>query len=203
MLVVGLTGGIGAGKSTVMQLFAKHNVPTLDADATAHQLSKPGEAGYDAIVKHFGASLLKENKEINRKKLRQLIFNDESERQWLEKTLHPMILHQIRTELEELEKTNMPYCIIDIPLIRTRHQFEFLDRILVIDCTVELQISRTQQRDHIDEQSIRNIMSHQCSREQRLKLADDIMSNEGPLEVLTRSVDKLHNQYQNLASKQH
>ena len=195
MLKVGLTGGIGSGKTTVAKLFAKYQVPILDADAITHQLSQPHQAGYLAIVERFGPDILDNEQHINRQKLGALIFNDAESKQQLEAILHPMILEKIRRELAALEKTNTPYCIIDIPLIKEPNQFEFLDRVLVVDSPIALQISRIQQRDHIEKKIAVTIIEQQCDREQRLALADDTLTNDDSLETLARSVHELHNQY--------
>jgi dephospho-CoA kinase len=200
MLKVGLTGGIASGKSTVAQLFAKHHVPIIDADAITHQLSQPSAAGYQAIVAHFGANILDQQQSINRAKLGKIIFQDESEKHWLEATLHPMILKKIHTELDQLAQLETPYCIIDIPLITHKTQFDFLDRILVVDCPVEQQISRAEQRDDMDKPHIRTIIEHQCSRKQRAELADDILTNDDTFDALAHAVKQLHAHYLSLSN---
>lgn len=200
MLKIGLTGGIGSGKSTAARLFAQYNVPIIDADAITHALSQPGYPGYNAIVAHFGDAILDHNQKINRKQLGQLIFNDESAKIWLEETLHPLILSDISSKIQTLELKNPPYCIIDIPLITDKKQFNFLDRILVVDCSTDQQIQRVKKRDNMSEKLIKIIINHQCSHQQRLAIADDILPNNSTTDALENAIRLLHLKYMKLAT---
>ena len=147
-----LTGGIGSGKSTVTKYFAKLGTPIIDADEITHELSKQGQSGYLAIVAAFGNEILKPDKSLDRPKLRHIIFNDKAKKQQLEACLHPLVRHEIKQQLASL---NAPYCIISIPLLYKRDQFDFTDRILVIDAPEALQIKRGTHRDNCSTDDIK------------------------------------------------
>ncbi len=196
MLKIGLTGGIGSGKSVVAKYFAKLSIPIIDADKIAHELLCPHTTTYKKIVAHFGMSLLTTQKLINRKKLRDIIFTNPKERQWLEKTLHP----RIRSLMQQYAtKLKAPYCIMVIPLLfETKFPIK-TDRILVIDCPPNLQIKRVHKRDHSSTTQVRAIIKAQASRTFRFNKADDIIHNDGSLKHLEKSVKILHSYYLSLA----
>ncbi|HEY9050696.1 MAG TPA: dephospho-CoA kinase [Gammaproteobacteria bacterium] len=195
MLVIGLTGGIGSGKSTVANIFAEYQVPVIDTDKIAHQLVAPGQAALDEIIQTFGKSILTSNDELDRKKLAAITFNNEKSRIQLEKILHP----RIRQEVEkQLSKLNTPYVIIVIPLLTEKGKYDFIDRVLVIDCEESQQINRTLQRDNRSETEINNILRAQASRQERNTIADDIIENTGNMEALRQSVSQLHHYYLDL-----
>lgn len=191
---VGLTGGIGSGKTTVANLFAQWNVPIIDADEIAHALTLPNEAGYQAIVAHFGEAIL-DNHNIDRKKLRMIIFNNPVEKKWLEDCLHPLIRSKIR---EAIHQITSPYCLCVIPLLAESSGIHFVDRVLLVDTPIDLQIARAKKRDHATKTDIQKIISSQASREKRLAIADDVLMNDGDLKSLENKVEQLHHAYLNL-----
>lgn len=195
MLVVGLTGGVGSGKSTVATLFAKHGVPIIDADVVAREVTAPDTQDFAKIVKHFGAGIVLPDGTLNRGQLRQLIFKDPKQRLWLEKLLHP----SIRTEMQKkLNEINAPYCIAVIPLLLEVEFYYFINRILVVDAPEAEQIRRVMQRDSATKSDVEAILDSQASRIDRRSKAHDIITNDGKLEDLNAQVDKLHETYTQL-----
>ncbi len=194
MLVIGLTGGIGSGKTTVADLFAKLGVPIIDADQVARDVTQPGQAALALIVEHFNQALLLADGTLNRAALRQLIFKDEAERHWLENLLHPLIQEEI---LRQLDKLSAPYCIVVIPLLfETAVNFDSLiDRILLVDAAETRQIERVKARDQLSSAEIQAILNSQVEREYRLKHCDDVIINDGELGELMPQVEKLHAYY--------
>ncbi len=199
MYIIGLTGGIGSGKSTVADLFKQQGVTVIDADDVARKICEPGQEAYQAIIEHFGANILQSNGSIDRSKLRQRIFEQDLERQWLESLLHPMI----RRQMTELAKdSDSAYTILMIPLLTESNNFDDLDRTLVVDTPEPIQIERTCKRDHADEILIRKMMAAQNSRDERLSYADDVIQNDGDLESLAEEVALLHQMYLQLSNNQ-
>lgn len=197
MLKIGLTGGIGSGKSTVAKIFADLNIPTLDADEIAHRLVEKGQPALTQISREFGPDILCQNGSLNREKLRELVFSDPMQKQTLESILHPLIFNSIKAELEQLIA---PYCIISIPLLFETGMTHFVDRILVIDCPVETQIERVKARDKLTIERVQSIIDHQVSRAFRKANADDVIDNTGPDYRLAEQVKKLHNLYLSLST---
>jgi len=197
MLKVGLTGGIGCGKSTVAKIFADLNVPVLDADHVAHRLVEKGQPALDQIQQAFGTAILNPDGSLNRKNLRELVFSDIEQKQKLESILHPLIYQTLQTELEQL---NTPYCIISIPLLFETAMMHFVDRILVIDCPIETQIERVKMRDHLTVERIQSIIDNQVSRVFRKAKADDLIDNSTTDYRLAEQVKKLHNLYLSLSA---
>ncbi|MGZ5044745.1 MAG: dephospho-CoA kinase [Methylobacter sp.] len=197
MLKVGLTGGIGCGKSTVAKIFANLNVPVLDADQVAHRLVEKGQPALDQIQQVFGTAILNPDGSLNRKNLRELVFSDIKQKQKLESILHPLIYKNLQTELEQL---NAPYCIISIPLLFETAMTHFVDRILVIDCPVEIQIERVKTRDNLTVERIQSIIDNQVSRVFRKANADDLIDNSTTDYRLAEQVKKLHNLYLSLSA---
>lgn len=196
MLTIGLTGGIGSGKSLAADYFKNLGITIIDSDKIAHQITQKNQPLYKKIIAHFGNSILLSNDEIDRKKLGVLIFNHKNDRLWLEQLLHPAIIAQMKTDITN---ASGHYCICVIPLlIEAKQKLNFIDRILVIDVPESLQIERTKVRDQLSEREIKNIMASQCSREQRLKAADDVIENTSDLSYLKNSVLDLHHFYLNL-----
>jgi len=191
MLKVGLTGGVGCGKSTVANLFAEKGVPVLDADQIARTIVEPGQAGYAAIITAFGVSLL-ENGRIDRNRLRDRVFTNAADRRILESILHPLVYQALHDQAELLES---PYCLFAIPLLIETGQQDFVDRILVVDCLPDQQYERVRQRDGLDDISIGLIMQAQASREVKLASANDVIENTGQTEQLQAQVEKLHQAY--------
>ncbi len=191
--VVGLTGGIGSGKSVVAELFAKKGVPVIDADVIARAVTAKDEPALHAITHQFGKHILLANGELDRAKLRAIIFQDQQARLWLESCLHPVILQRMQADIQQL---STPYCIAVIPLLFETNATHFIDRILVVDAAPEIQIKRASLRDHKSAADIADIMATQLSRAERLALADDVIVNDGSLEDLEIEVNRLNNFYQ-------
>jgi len=177
MLKIGLTGGIGSGKTTVANLFAELGVPIIDTDQIAHDVVAPHTKGWQAIVDHFSSTkdlIEAQTQQINRRKLREIVFNNIAEKQWLENLLHPLIREEVNRQEKSL---NTIYCILVIPLlIESEHDYQ-LNRILVVDTAPELQIKRVTERDQMNKEQVQQIISSQVPREQRLKHADDVIEN--------------------------
>jgi len=198
MLRIGLTGGIGSGKTTIAALFAAHGVPVIDADTIAHQLTLPGTTATNQILEILGPDIAATTGSINRQRLAQRIFNDPKARAQLEEILHPLI----RAEMLRQQNTlDAPYCLLVIPLLFEAGQRDMVDRVLVVDVDEELQIARVAARDGRSTDEIRAILSTQTDRAQRLKQADDIMANTGDVASLKAQVDALHRKYLALAAE--
>lgn len=195
-LVVGLTGGIGSGKSAVTAEFERLGVPVVDADIVAREVVMPGTEGLAEVVAAFGADVLGADGMLDRKKLRLLVFDDDGQRKRLEGILHPRIRDRIR---HKLEAVNTPYCILCVPLLVERQGYENVDRILVIDCSEELQITRVMARDNLTRLQVEAIMRTQATREQRLALADDVIENSGGLDELRAPITELHAKFTDIA----
>jgi dephospho-CoA kinase len=197
MLRIGLTGGIGSGKTTVAALLAMRGVPVIDTDELARHLSEPGQRAFDEIVHTFSTEILDENHRIDRNKLRQRVFESENERQRLEAILHPRIREAVQEKLAHIEA---PYCVIVVPLLIESGFTDLTDRILVIDTLENVQIHRTAARSGLTEPEIRKIMSAQVSRAQRLQKADDVIDNNSDRKHLETEVERLHQWYLSLAA---
>lgn len=196
MLKIGLTGGIGSGKSTVAELFGTlYNIPVIDADIIDHQLVEPGQPALSLIQQTFGKAIINEGGTLNRNKLRDTIFSDANKKEQLETILHPLIYEKMQSQFN---KQTSPYSILCIPLLMETGMTSFVDRILVIDCSVETQINRVTQRDQLSTDRILSIINNQVSRKYRLSLADDVVDNSNSNTQLAEQVKKLHNQYINL-----
>jgi len=192
MLVVALTGGIGSGKTTACRLFESLGAPVIDADEIARLLVRPGEPALNQIATQFGQTVLTAEGHLDRPKLRQLIFNNEENKAQLESILHPRIRQEMTRQIAALDSA---YCIVAIPLLVETGQMEIADRILVIDTPESEQLKRVTARDNQSEKEVEAIISAQASRAARLKVADDIIQNDGGLEHLRQQVEALHQQY--------
>jgi len=195
-LKIGLTGGIGSGKSTVTELFQSLSVPVIDADIIAHQLVEPGQAALKIISQTFD-DVLQADGSLNRAKLRSVVFADPDKKKQLEAILHPLVFQRMDEQARQLDA---PYCILSIPLLLETHSNHRVDRILVIDCSTELQHQRVKQRDNLGTEQIEQIIASQISREQRLKQADDIIDNSKSVTELAEQVKNLHNLYLSLVN---
>ncbi len=193
-LKIGLTGGIGSGKTTVCKLFADYSIPIIDADIIARQLVEPGQPALAEIVRQFGAEVLN-NDSLDRKKLGEIIFADKEKKKQLESILHPAIYQRLR-QLADSQQS--PYCILAIPLLLETGMDNLVDRILVIDCPLELQYDRVRQRDGLSDEQIKRIIASQISRQERLAQADDIIDNSKSSIELAEQVKNLHNLYLSL-----
>lgn len=195
-LVVGLTGGIGSGKSAVTAEFERLGVPVVDADIVAREVVMPGSDGLTEVVQAFGTDVLGADGMLDRKKLRLRVFDDDTQRKHLESILHPKIRDRIRHKLDAI---TTPYCILCVPLLVERQGYENVDRILVIDCSEELQITRVMARDNLTRSQVEAIMRTQATREQRLAVADDVIDNSRDLEALRAPIAKLHEKFTDIA----
>ncbi|MBI0035091.1 MULTISPECIES: dephospho-CoA kinase [Gilliamella] len=192
--IVALSGGIASGKSTIANLFAQLGVPIIDADVIARQVVEIGTDAYKVIVKHFSQEILLPNNEIDRSQLRDIIFNNDHERLWLNNLLHPIIQEQ--TQIQIAQQT-VAYVIWVVPLLVENNLHNLADRVLMVDTPEQLQLERLIQRDNIDESLAKKMISSQISSQKRLTYADDIIVNNGDLTSLTAQVNKLHQQYLN------
>lgn len=198
-LVIGLTGGIGSGKSAASAIFSRLGVPVIDADEIAHALVAAGEPALAEIAGVFGEDILNADGTLRRDALRQRVFSDSAERQRLEAILHPRIRQQIQSHIN---KIHAPYCIVVIPLLLETRQSDLVDRILVIDIPETTQISRTAARDSLSREEIQAIIDTQAARETRLLAADDVIDNSAGLEELESRVLGLHERYLETATGQ-
>lgn len=196
MLKIGLTGGIGCGKTTVSNLFKQFNIPIIDADEISHQLVKARKPAWQSIKNVFGSEILLENGELNRADLKKRIFEDSTAKQKLEAILHPLIFQEISNQLNAISAN---YCIVSIPLLFETHAEFLFDRILVIDCDEKTQIERVQKRDNLSLARIQAILATQVSLEFRKNHADDILDNSKNNDLLAEQVKKLHNFYLSLS----
>lgn len=196
MLKIGLTGGIGCGKSTVAGLFTQLNVPVIDADDIAHQLVAVGQPALELIQQAFGVDSLCADGSLNRNTIRELVFNDPRQKQKLEAIIHPLVYQTIEAQLALL---NTPYCILSIPLLFETNKADFVHRVLVVDCPVETQIERVVARDHLTVERVQSIIDSQVSRAFRTAGAHDIIDNTKTDTELAKHVEKLHNLYLSLS----
>lgn len=196
MFVVGLTGGIGSGKSTVATLFAAKNIPIIDTDEIARKVTEPNEPALKEISNLFGPNVLSPTGQLDRAKLRMLIFSNDTKRKQLEQLLHPLIRAEMSTRIQKLDT---PYCIAVIPLLLETTPNPLINRILVVDTIEDLQISRGAARDQLARSDIEAIIKTQVTRSKRLELADDVIINNGSHEDLIPQIDKLHALYLTLA----
>ncbi len=197
MLIIALTGGIGSGKSTVAALFAQFGVPIIDTDIIARELVQKGQPALAEITQHFGAEILTADGELDRKKLRDIVFHDASKRMQLESILHPRILDTVKISITT---HHAPYCILVIPLLVESKQHYPHDRVLLVDTTPALQRQRMHSRDQIADSLAQQILAAQASREQRLAIADDVINNIADPAALTAQVATLHEKYLKLAN---
>lgn len=198
MYVVGLTGGIGSGKSAVSALFEVHGITVIDSDVVARQVVEPGQPALQKIAEHFGPGVIQADGKLDRAALRQRIFDDANERLWLEGLLHPLIREETQ---HQLRAAGGPYVILASPLLVESGQSKLVQRVLVVDAPEELQIQRATARDTSNEAQIRAVMATQASRQRRLKHADDVILNDKTLDDLAPQVEDLHRKYCQLASE--
>lgn len=192
MLVIGLSGGIASGKTTISDLFSSRGIAIIDTDIISRTLLEPGYSGYQKIVKKLGRSILLDNGNIDRRKLRQQVFNDKALKTWLESMLHPLIFQTARQQIQQCNDS--PYIVLVVPLLFETNFDRLVDRVLVVDCAREIQLERLIARDNIDKLLAEKMLDQQMSNQQRLNRADDIIHNNGNLE-LESQIDKLHQQY--------
>ncbi|OBU12584.1 dephospho-CoA kinase [Photobacterium aquimaris] len=195
-VVIGLTGGIGSGKTTVANLFGEYGIDLIDADIIAREVVALGSVGLARIVEKFGASILLADGNLDRSQLRAAIFSDPQLKNWLNQLLHPLIRAKM---LADIDRATSPYCLLIVPLMVENNLQTLTDRLLVVDVDQQTQIMRTQQRDNVSLEQIKNILSAQATRQQRLDAADDIICNNGDNQALLMQVAQLHQRYLALA----
>lgn len=198
-LIIGLTGGIGSGKSEVSHRFQALGITLVDADTVARDVVMPGQPALESIHTHFGTDILLSDGSLNRARLREIIFTNPEEKEWLEQLLHPLINQQIR---EQIALSTSAYTILSSPLLLETQQHLLVDRILVVDTSEMLQIERASRRDANQEGQIKAIMATQLSRAERCSRATDIIQNHGDLAELDEQIAKLHRLYLELAEQQ-
>ena len=197
MLVIGLTGGIGSGKSTVAALFAEKDIAIIDTDQIAREITRPNQPASNQIIQRFGPQIVLPNGTLDRAQLRKIIFAQDADRTWLEQLLHPIIRLEARRQAETAQSA---YCIIVVPLLLENKTFPLVQRVLVVDTDPDTQITRTTSRDKISNpKEVEAIVQAQIDREQRLQLADDVIENSGTVEDLIPQVNRLHEFYLSLA----
>ena len=198
-LIVGLTGGIGSGKSTVTDIFQQLGIPVIDADVIAHALVEPGQPALGEIIKAFGPDSVNASGVLDRNRLRELVFSDPEQRRRLEAILHPKIRREI---IALTANIRTPYCIVVIPLLLETDQRDLVDRILVVDTGVDNQIARVTMRNSLPRREIMAIITAQASRDRRLAAADEVIDNNGSLAELKNQVRAQHEKYLKIALKQ-
>jgi dephospho-CoA kinase len=197
--ILGLTGGIGSGKSAVAQYFVEQGVHLVDADHAARWVVEPGQPALAKIVEHFGGEVLQANGQLDRAALRARVFAEADERRWLEALLHPLIGQEI---MQYLARAESPYAILVSPLLIESGQHKLTQRVLVVDAPEQLQIQRTMQRDQTSAEQVQAILKAQASREERLRHADDVLVNDRDLPWLQAEVERLHHFYLTLRGGQ-
>ena len=192
MLRIGLTGGIGSGKTTVANHFSSLGIHIIDADEIVHQISTPGHRAFDAIIQHFGKDILHTNGTIDRQKLSQRVFRDETERKVLEGILHPAV----RTTMQQqINNSNSPYVLLVIPLLVETGYTDLVDRVLVVTADREKRVAWVKRRNGLSDTQIESIMAAQASDEERERIADDVIENNGSLDSLFKQVEDLDSKY--------
>lgn len=195
MLVIGLTGGIGSGKTTVSNMFRELGIEVIDADEIARCISENNTDIKSKIKEYFGTEALDDDGNLDRKYLRSAVFDNEEKRIWLEKLLHPLVINEIK---EEIEKVESEYCVVSVPLLFESGSESLFDRILVVDLPEMMQLQRATTRDESDRKSIEKIAKSQISRKERLSMADDIIDNNEDIDSLKKKVIEYNNFYLDL-----
>ncbi|PCI81890.1 MAG: dephospho-CoA kinase [SAR86 cluster bacterium] len=195
--VVGLTGGIGSGKSAAAEIFRALGVEVIDADALAREVVELGQPALSDIAAHFGSGILTDEGNLNRAALRKIVFSNPEHRSWLENLLHPLIAELLQ---HRLNAAKSPYTILESPLLLETEQYKLVQRVLVIDASEETQIDRSVRRDGSDEEVIRSIIASQIDRLERIQHADDLVTNEESLEQLRENIETLHSKYMRMVT---
>lgn len=193
-LIVGLTGGIGSGKSTVAAMFAGHGAGIIDTDAIAHLLTQSGGEAISAIRAAFGDEYITDGDALDRAKMRGLIFSDADAKQRLERILHPLIFEHAKAQLRQMQ--DKPYIVVVVPLLPESRNFrQLVQRVVVVDCDEATQVARVTGRSGMSEEQVRAIIARQTTREGRLRLADEVIHNDAGLDRLAGQVSALHERY--------
>lgn len=196
MLVVGVTGGIGSGKTAATDRFQALGITVVDADLASRVVVEPGRPALKAIEEHFGKEVIADDGTLNRRALRDIVFANPEERKWLERLTHPLIAQEI---VSQIKASQSPYTVLASPLLLESGQSRMAQRVLVIDVPEDVQIARTATRDNTDADSVKAIIAAQMKRADRLAKADDVIVNDRSLEDLHQAVDALHQQYLEMA----
>ncbi len=189
---VGLTGGIGSGKSTVANAFSRLGIATFSADVIGHALSENGQPAYHKIVETFGSHILKPDGELDRKALGNIVFSDSAQKSRLEGILHPLIMQVLH---QQADAANTAYCVLDIPLLINTAERERVDRILVVQCEQQERIARIQKRNGWSREKINRVMNNQVSEQTLLAAADDVIDNSSDIAAINAQVARLHQKY--------
>ena len=192
MFVIGVTGGIGSGKTAATDRFQTHGITVVDADLASRVIVEPGRPALEAIAEHFGDGVIAADGSLDRRALREIVFADPEQRKWLERLTHPLIGQEI---LSQIKASVSPYTILASPLLLEGNQHEMTQRVLVVDVPESLQIERTINRDNTDEAGVKAIIAAQMPRQKRLDKADDVIVNDQDLDHLHQQVDRLHQHY--------
>jgi len=196
MFRIGVTGGIASGKTMITDMFSKLGAGVIDTDLIARDVVAPGEEGLKAVIEAFGDKILNASGELDRALLRNIIFNNAKERDRLEKILHPLIRVQCLSQVNSLQA---PYALVIVPLLVETNFAEFVHRVLVVDCLADLQIQRLMKRDQLKQPDAQAMLDAQVNRETRLKMANDVLDNNGSPDQARVKVKKLHLKYIELA----
>lgn len=200
MKVIGLTGGIGSGKTTVSDLFGEFGIDVVDADVVSRQLTAADGGAMPEIIKHFGPETASPDGSMNRKFIRELVFSDPAAKTALENILHPLIRKECQ---RQLDASRSPYTILCVPLlIESPFWRSSIDRLLVVEAPEALRVERVVQRSHLTPEAVKKIISTQATTAQRLDAADDVIENVGTREMLRASVLKLHSEYLSLTTRE-
>jgi dephospho-CoA kinase len=191
-MIIGLTGGIGSGKSAAANFFQNEGISVIDTDQLARKVIEKDTPGYSKVVESFGANILDNNDSIDRAKLREEVFNDNEKRKILESITHPLVRELM---VQKISSSTSPYSIIMVPLIFETNSAKNYDRVLVIDCDVEIQLARATIRDENSADLIQKIIDSQCSRSERLSIANDVIPNNNSIEDLKKRSLAMHNFY--------
>ena len=196
MLIIGLTGGIGSGKSVASDKFKSLGVAVVDADVASRTVVEPGKPALKEIQDHFGSGIITAEGKLDRNKLREIIATDAKERKWLESVLHPKIGEQITKEISE---STSIYTLFVAPLLLETNSQEMCSRVVVVDVPKDVQIQRTAKRDKVSSNQVEQMVAAQMEREKRLEKADDVLLNSGTIEDLEKQVEELHKKYIQMA----
>ena len=191
-MIIGLTGGIGSGKSAAANFFQNEGISVIDTDQLARKVIEKDTPGYSKVVDSFGANILDNNDSIDRAKLREAVFHDSEKRKILESITHPLVRELM---VQKISSSTSPYSIIMVPLIFETNSAKNYDRVLVIDCDVEIQLARAMARDENSADLIQKIIDSQCSRSERLSIANDVIPNNHSIEDLKKRSLAMHNFY--------
>ena len=197
MFAVGLTGGIASGKTTISDLFADRGIPVIDTDIISRQLLQPGELAYRQVREHFGEAILRDDGSIDRKRLREIVFNNRDAKTWLETMLHPLIFQRSLDAIQG--SVGAAYVLVVVPLLFETNFQSLVDRVLAVDCPAERQIERLVRRDRIDRALAQKMHEQQLGNDERLARAHDVIDNRDDGSDLEPRVDELHRQYLRLA----